>query len=77
MTRHRKPRHGEGTAWLVSARSDSDYLCYWYTGTNDGRLAEQARVAGTSEALAWGRLRTPSVRIRTAEGESTMAASGA
>jgi hypothetical protein len=65
MSRHRRRRHGEGTAWLVADRLNCDYLCYWYAGTNDGHLIEQARAATAMDAVAWGRERTPRVRIRT------------
>jgi hypothetical protein len=65
MRRHRKPRHGEGTAWLVVDRVEGDYLCYWYTGTGDGYLVAHARTASAEDAVAWGRQRTPRVRIRT------------
>ena len=67
MRRHRRPRHGDGTASLVADRAKGDYLCYWYTGTGDARLVEHARAASAEEAIAWGRDRTARVRIRTAE----------
>jgi hypothetical protein len=65
MRRLAKLRHGDGTAWLVVGRPSGDYLCYWYTGTNDGHLVEHKRVATAADAVAWGRLRTSRVRIRT------------
>jgi hypothetical protein len=65
MRRHRRRRHGEGTAWLVADRVRHDYLCYWYAGTNDGHLVEQSRAGTAVDAVAWGRERTPRVRIRT------------
>jgi hypothetical protein len=65
--RYRKPRQGEGTAWLVADLGQGDYLCYWYAGPSDGLLVGQARAATASEAVAWGRLRTPRVRIRTTD----------
>ncbi|HSS10516.1 MAG TPA: hypothetical protein VLL25_11560 [Acidimicrobiales bacterium] len=65
--RYRKPRHGEGTAWLVADPDQGDYLCYWYAGPSDGLLVGQARAATATEAVAWGRLRTPRVRIRTTD----------
>jgi hypothetical protein len=65
MRRHGQPQHGDGTAWLVVDCVTGDYLCYWYTGTADDRLVEHARVASAEEAVAWGRRRTPRVRIRT------------
>jgi hypothetical protein len=67
MRRHRQPRPGQGTAWLVVDRSKGDYLCYWYTGTGDAQLVDHARAASADEAVAWGLERTPRVRIRTAE----------
>jgi len=67
MRRHRRPRHGDGTASLVADRAKGDYLCYWYTGTGDARLVEHARAASAEDAIAWGRDRTARVRIRTAE----------
>ena len=67
MSRHRPPQHGEGTAWLVLDMAKEDYSCSWYTGTNDGRLVEHARIPTASDAVAWGRSRTPRVRIRTAD----------
>ncbi len=67
MRRHRTPRRGEGTAWLVLDRGNGDYLCYWYAGSNDARLVEQARVSSASDSVAWAALRTSRVRIRTAD----------
>jgi hypothetical protein len=69
----RKPRTGEGTAWLVVDRGQGDYLCYWYTGTHDGRLLESTRLPTAAEAVAWGRSRTAAVRIRTADGRTSWA----
>jgi len=70
MTRHRSSRHGDGTAWLVADLAHGDFVCHWYTGPNDERLVEQARAATEADAVAWGRLRSTRVRIRTA-GAST------
>jgi hypothetical protein len=67
MTRRRRARTGDGTAWLVVDRVKADYLCYWYAGPGGGELMEHARVANAPDAVAWGRLRTPRVRIRTAD----------
>ena len=67
MSRHRTPKHGDGTAWLVVDRARGDYSCSWFAGTHDGRLVEHARIATASEAVAWGRSRTARVRIRTAD----------
>jgi hypothetical protein len=67
MRRHRSPEHGEGTAWLALDRAQENYSCSWYTGTNDDRLVEHARIPTASDAVAWGRSRTPRVRIRTAD----------
>jgi len=67
MRRHGQPRHPDGTVWLVADRVTGDFLCYWYSGTVDGRLVEHARAASAGEAVAWGRQRTPLVRIRTAD----------
>jgi hypothetical protein len=63
--RRRRARTGDGTAWLVADRVKGDYLCYWYAGPGGGELMDQARVANASDAVAWGRLHTSRVRIRT------------
>jgi len=73
MRRHRRARYGDGTAWLVADRVECDYLCYWYTGTGGGHLVEHARAASAEEAVAWGRQRTPRVRIRTADARTSWA----
>ena len=70
MRRHRPPRHGEGTAWLVADGRTGGFHCYWYVGRAGDRLVEQAHVSSASEAVAWGRERTPHVRIHTAEGRT-------
>ena len=69
MSRNRRehPGTGTGTAWLVADRAHGDYLCYWYGGKHDDDVVEQARAASAGLAVAWGRQRTPRVRIRTAE----------
>ena len=64
---------GAGTVWLVADRRDGTYLCYWYSGLTDGRLGEHARVANATDAVAWGRARTPRVRIRDVDGRSAWA----
>ena len=66
MARNRIPNRGEGTAWLLEDNDRGDYICSWYAGPSDGRLAESARVPTSADALAWGRDRTTRVRIRTA-----------
>jgi hypothetical protein len=76
MRPRRSPRHGEGTAWLVVDRCDGDYLCYWYAGADDAHLVEWARARTRADALAWGRQRTPRVRIRTAEARTYWAGTG-
>ena len=70
MSRHRRPRLGDGTAWLVADVKRGDYVCFWYTGPDDGDLAAHARMANPADAVAWGRDRTTRVRIRTAEGRT-------
>ena len=70
MRRLRRPRYADGTAWLVVDRDKGDYLCYWYTGTGGGHLADQARAVSAEKAVAWGRARTSRVRIRTADARS-------
>jgi hypothetical protein len=77
MSRYREPRHGDGGASLVAAGLNDDFYCYWYAGPNSDRLAERARVASVSEALAWGRLRTARVRIMTSRGRTYWAGSAA
>ena len=57
---------GCGTVWLLEDRERGDYICAWYAGPSDGRLAERTRVATSADALAWGRERTSRVRIRSA-----------
>ena len=69
-------RQGDGTVWLVADRRDGRYGCYWYTGPNDGRLAEHAHVADVTSAVAWGRTRTSRVRIRDVAGRSVWAGTG-
>jgi hypothetical protein len=76
MRRHPGKRHGEGTAWLVADRGHDDYLCYWFVGTNDGHLLERARVPFAGDAVAWGRLRTARVRIRTHAARTYWAGTG-
>ena len=69
VTRYqRRPRHGDGTAWLVADRVHGDFVCYWYVGRAGDHLAAQGRAASAEEAVAWGRARTTRVRIRTVEG---------
>jgi hypothetical protein len=63
----RRSRRGGGTAWLVFDGSTGGYLCYWYAGTNDDHLLEQARAKDAPDAVAWGRLRTSRVRIRAVD----------
>jgi hypothetical protein len=71
----RRPRHGDGTAWLVADRARGDFVCYWYVGRACDHLGEQARAASAEDAVAWGRARTTRVRIRTAAGCSQWAGS--
>lgn len=73
---HRKPRRGDGTAWLVADTEHDDFLCYWYAGPNDVRLVEQSRVPSAAQAVAWGRLRTDRVRIRTADARTSWVGAG-
>jgi hypothetical protein len=73
MRTRRGERRGQGTAWLVADRSNGHFNCYWYTGTNDGQLIERADAATTEDAVAWGRARSPRVRIRTRDGEAQWA----
>jgi hypothetical protein len=63
--RNRQANPGEGTVWLREDSARHDFVCAWYIGTSDGHLAEQARVATSDAALAWGQARTPRVRIHT------------
>jgi hypothetical protein len=66
VARSRMPPRGRGTAWLLEDRDRGDYICSWYAGPSDGRLAEQTRLATSADAVAWGRDRTTRVRIRSA-----------
>jgi hypothetical protein len=68
--KRREARDGEGTAWLTADAVKDDYLCFWYVGPNDGRLAEQARLPTEALAVGWGRARTSRVRIRTSAGRT-------
>ena len=58
----------DGIVWVIADEGHDAHHCYWYTGSNDGRLAEQASVTTAAEAVTWGRLRSGRVRIRTADG---------
>jgi len=71
--RQRTARRGEGTAWLVADRLTDKFYCYWYTGTNDGQLVEQDGAMNADAAVAWGRERSPRVRIRTRDGKTEWA----
>ena len=71
--RRRRPRHGDGTAWLVADRAHGDFICYWYVGRAGDHLGEQSRTATAEDAVAWGRARTTRVRIRTVDGCSQWA----
>jgi hypothetical protein len=73
MSRHRQPRRGEGTAWLSADRLTEGFHCHWYAGESGGQLVEQADAATAVDAVAWGLLRTPRVRIRTRDGETQWA----
>lgn len=72
-SRRRPSRVGHGTVWLVADRAAGDFRCYWYGGTNDGHLQETCTVGTAADAVAWGRRRTPQVRIRTRDGFSSWA----
>ena len=50
---------------MVADRADGSYHCYWYIGAGNDRLAEHARVETAAAGVAWGRARSPRVRIRT------------
>jgi cytidine deaminase len=71
--RRRRARTGDGTAWLVVDQVNGEYLCYWYAGPSGSELMEHARVANASDAVAWGRLRTSRVRIRTPDNSTSWA----
>lgn len=73
MRERHATRPGEGTAWLIAERSSDNFHCYWYTGRNDGQLVEQAGAATANDAVAWGQVRTPRVRIRTRDGQTQWA----
>lgn len=73
MRKQRDQKRGEGTAWLITDRSSSNVDCYWYSGASGGQLVEQASAASEIDAVAWGRVRTPRVRIRTRDGETQWA----
>lgn len=71
----RASRNGDGTAWLVADRDRGDFACYRYVGRAGDHLREQGRAATAEDAVAWGRNRTASVRIRTVDGHSQWAGS--
>ena len=73
MKRHPPARPGAGIASLVVDPANADYRCYWYAGKADDHLIEKARAANASDAVAWGRRRTPRVRIRTPNGRTSWA----
>jgi hypothetical protein len=73
MRKRHAARPGEGTAWLIADRLSDSVQCYWYAGVSGGQLVEQDFAANATEAVAWGRLRTPRVRIRTRDGETQWA----
>jgi hypothetical protein len=67
-----------GMAWIVFDHGRNDYLCYWYNGPNGGNcLLGQAHAPTASQAVDWGRARTPKVRIRMGDAETYWAGSGA
>jgi hypothetical protein len=68
VRRHRAPRHGDGTAWLVANRARGDFSCCWFVGPGGDRVADRARAVTAAEAVAWGRVRSSRVRIRTGDG---------
>ena len=73
MSRSRA-RTGDGTAWLVADRlGAAGFHCYWYAGIAGDRMVEHAHIEGASEAVAWGRMRTPRVRIRTTDAPTSWA----
>jgi hypothetical protein len=75
MSRH-KPRTGDGTAWLVADGAEpTGFNCYWFTGRAEDHMVEHAHLVGATAAVAWGRGRTPRVRIRTADTRSWWAGS--
>lgn len=76
MSRLRRAQPGAGVVWLVSDRLDDGYLCYWYGGANDSHLLERTRAPSAADAIAWGRERTPRVRIRTGQARTYWAGSG-
>ena len=69
-----KTHTGEGTAWLVADGAEpSGFNCYWYVGPAEDHLVEHAHVSNATAAVAWGRTRTPRVRIRTSDRRSSWA----
>jgi hypothetical protein len=71
--RRRETKPGEGTAWLIADRLSEIVHCYWYAGASGGQLVEHSSAANAAAAVAWGRDRTPRVRIRTRDGETQWA----
>jgi cytidine deaminase len=66
-------RPGDGTVWVTTDAGHDAHHCYWYAGANDGHLVERASVITAAEAVAWGRLRSGRVRIRTADARTLWA----
>jgi hypothetical protein len=79
MSRTRTRRFGgHGTAWLVFNDATNDYLCYWYRGANGAdRLVEHGHATSAARAVAWGRARTPWIRIRMGDAKTYWAGNSA
>jgi cytidine deaminase len=73
VAREAHSRPGDGTVWVVTDEGHDAHHCYWYTGASDDHLVERASVTTATEAVAWGRLRSGRVRIRSADGQTRWA----
>lgn len=71
--RRPRPRIGSGLVWLVADPHPPGFGCYWYGGRSDGLLWEHERAGSVDAALTWGRARTGRVRLRGADGRTTVA----
>ncbi|MEY2570059.1 MAG: hypothetical protein QOE63_409, partial [Acidimicrobiaceae bacterium] len=61
-------QRGHGAVSIVKD-GDDGYRCSWYAGAASEDLIECARVPSTTDAVSWGRARTPRVQLRMSSTE--------